>query len=262
MSLLSPTTCGFIKVFLYELESSEKTLLSTKDKGKVNMEALNLWNQHFVIEQFPIQKNRLVCYLQKIKGQMKNLRKRYASNVKELMKIFALKEWLQLTEDERSHHSLFKCKGCINNNKLKDAMGLFFITPNFKKEAAEHSIIFKHFAETNENVEQETTMIPEVVARVSEIVPPNLLKKYNKHVVKKTVESIKEATNEKITVQEMGSGISKNKFNEIRLIQPFESKENALKRSIETSNKIAAGLKRAPNPVGNTDHFNQTISIK
>ena len=253
-SVLCASSCGYFKIALYERYCESSNNRDCKGKGEENSVQFEYWQKNY--SNFPIKYDQFGKLKDKIWKNMISMRKSFPQNKDAVIKIFSSSKWLKMSQDEKRHHTKFQCRGCLENEELKKGMSMFIVTKNLKKDALNHSINFidaskmQHISSDTFRSENSSTQEEELVKNISELVPPKILKKYNTMVVKKTVKKICKTSNEKLVIKQYGSGISLRKNNTVRLISQFESKEDAMERTLKAAEKIASGQVKAPNPIG------------
>ena len=109
------------------------------------------FNEHFIgyNENFNIKYRTLQDYLPKIVGSFKSLQKRRSGEKVTVLNAFSKEEWNKLASEKKADHKLFDCGGCMNNPKLKETLGRFFVTEKFKKLAEEKGLTGKPVAKFN-----------------------------------------------------------------------------------------------------------------
>ena len=109
------------------------------------------FNEHFIgyNENFNIKYRTLQDYLPKIVGSFKSLQKRRSGDKVTVLNAFSKEEWNKLASEKKADHKLFDCGGCMNNPKLKETLGCFFVTEKFKKLAEEKGLTGKPVAKFN-----------------------------------------------------------------------------------------------------------------
>ena len=126
MSILDPLSCGFAKVFVYELLIKDSHCL-----GKVEHSVIsNIYHEHFnqYLAHFSTGKSFDVSYdhyrrnFIKIKDSILSLGKASAEKKLKLLKTFSCKEWNELKANDKSKHSLENCKACLSHEKFRIAL--------------------------------------------------------------------------------------------------------------------------------------------
>ena len=157
ISIISPTTCGFAKVAAFSLvhtKSAKGRGFQRKNRNEdINHQFAEV-NEHFIgyNENFNVKYRTFHEYLPKIVGSFQSLQKRRSGDKATVLNVFSKEE-------------LFDCGGCMNNPKLKETLGRFFVTEKFKKLAEEKGLTGKPVAKFNRE---------SATAFVEERVPPPL----------------------------------------------------------------------------------------
>ena len=266
-SILSSTSCGFFKLGIYEISMQFSNGRCVKDRNKDYTDMYQTHQNQY--PNFSLEYDQFKKVQKKMVDQMKELNKTHSANKVEVCNLFASSEWLKLTAEEKQDHKKYHCNGCLEKERLKIGLSMFLVSKFFKKDAENVGITFIDLNKntsygntsngntSNGNSSNGNTSTPEeeVMQNVSNLVPQNVLKRYNHIVIKKTVQTIRKKQNTNLSTKEYGSGISSNKTNTVRMISCFESKDEAMKRTVEAKKKIAAGKKKAPNPIGNIHNY-------
>ena len=123
------------------------------------------FNEHFIgyNENFNVKYRTFHKYLPKIVGSFQSLQKRRSGDKVTVLNVFSKEEWNKLASEKKADHKLFDCGGCMNNPKLKETLGRFFVTEKFKKLAKEKGLTGKPVAKFNRE---------SATAFVEERVPP------------------------------------------------------------------------------------------
>eukprot|EP00111_Clytia_hemisphaerica_P006262 TCONS_00018123-protein len=146
-SILDPFCCGFGKIILIECCDRNRF---NKNSSVVDISnVLKSGLEHFVElmnegNGFDVKRKWFNDNTKKIKTCLETLGKRAHATRKQLMDGFSSTAWLKLSVAQRGRHSLFECKGCLNNENLRSMLRLFPINkdgPFLKK--AEDGGLFK-----------------------------------------------------------------------------------------------------------------------
>ena len=148
MSILDPVTCGFVKIFSYNLFTEKHKLRrensedATHFKGRILQMQFQKFNKYFL--------NSTVSYksftdnFRVIVANVQALGKRYSLLKKELMDRFSLENWEILSSKKKDKHTVFNCKGCLEDLSYKTALGQFPIKQkSLKHKAKSDKYIFK-----------------------------------------------------------------------------------------------------------------------
>ena len=133
MSIISPTTCGFAKVCVYNIFIA--TQASNNRKLEVKEQHYDMYIDQFqeCVGNFTAPFKTFRLYFPKILDNFKAIQKKRRNDKATILQIFCRENWDKFTTQQKTEHCLFNCKGCLGNVDHKKAMGLFHITAFFKK---------------------------------------------------------------------------------------------------------------------------------
>ena len=129
MSIIDPLACGFAKIFCYNTFTNKSTL--KKDPSE-NLSCYKSWLVHHQYDRFLstfILSSQSVTYDQfkdnfkNIVANIQTLGKKHPLKKRHVMDMFSLGNWLDL-KDRQLKHTKFDCKGCLENEKWKDALAI------------------------------------------------------------------------------------------------------------------------------------------
>ena len=147
MSIISPTTCGFAKVSLFNIFTGGKVSQENDEnlamyRSRELEHQFGLWQSQFIgyNEKFSVEYKHFKKYDPKIVSHFRNLGKTRSVDKDIVLHEFSNRKWNELLPEKKSEHQLFNCNGCLNDTELKQTLGLFLITAKFKKLAMERGI--------------------------------------------------------------------------------------------------------------------------
>ena len=129
LSLLNPTSCGFIKAFLYN--KSTYSRISHAD-------LLQSYNDIYTNDnkKMEIKQEEIVRRLGPLKKLIQKLGKTFPNKKKDFLEWFSSEEWGQLTAVEKSKHLPFNCHECTSRYKQH----LFLLPSSQKLKRKENQI--------------------------------------------------------------------------------------------------------------------------
>ena len=94
----------------------------------------------------------------KVKEKVLTLGKSSAVSKEVVLGQFSTSKWLSLTDGKKGKHSIYNCKGCLNDDDLRSGLCLFPISKNDKKalKKAQEGGLFRL---TKGEVQKETTSL-------------------------------------------------------------------------------------------------------
>ena len=145
MSLIDPLACGFAKAFVYNKLVSDCGRLgkniSKADISKVYDEHVDDFNRqfstYFSTTSVTYKRNFI-----KIKDLIFNLGKKCVDNKSSFLSIFSFESWNDLKASEKSKHNLFRCNGCIRQEKFRIPLSYLPIKNVFLKRKADEAGLF------------------------------------------------------------------------------------------------------------------------
>ena len=131
MSVTDPVTCGFVKVFCYELFTSTKKIQRTAygNRKHNQCEILKAQYESFT-ETFLGGSHGIVKYHQftsnfkNIVKNLKSLGKQIPKRKKILLETFSTENWDKLGK-EQEKHTICECHACVNIITWKNALSMF-----------------------------------------------------------------------------------------------------------------------------------------
>ena len=129
----------------------------------------------------------------------------------------------------------------MNNPKLKETLGRFFVTEKFKKLAEEKGLTGKPVAKFNRE---------SATAFVEKCVPLSILNTYDDSIAAKCIRNINDAKKGTAVVRSFVGAISLSCLNRHRMVDGFECKNAAEIRTMKNIADIKEGVKRPHNRVG------------
>ena len=181
---------------------------------------------------------------------MQDLTKNRSDDRNNILKVFSAKKWKELLPEEKCKHKLFDCDGCLNDVQLKEALGLFFITTKFKKVAEENGIIINKAKENKKKIKRS-----DVRELVRERIPQSMLKTYDELISSETVKDINKKYKSTSVIRYFGGDVSLRCLNRHKMVQQFESKGDAVIRTLQDKKAVEEGRKRPRNPIGNINKY-------
>ena len=146
-SIIDPFTCGFAKVAAFHTLNDKHRLKQFENERDVLFKArvlryqydefVNLFPTFYV--QYDVFKRRFPAIIDNVR----TLAKSDTAKRDHLFDVFSSKSFMELSEHKRSLHTLYDCKGCFENPKLKDALGYFPIKSAKLKSRAKKGNLFK-----------------------------------------------------------------------------------------------------------------------
>ena len=131
MSIIDPLTCGFVKVFCYNLYTQTKNNNShTPGNPKHNQSVILKEKYDLFLKIFPKETHGIVEYrtfvnnFKKIVTNMQSLGKKFPQKKKHLLEVFSTDNWHNL-KDRKTPHKILDCQACLKNCKRKDALAIF-----------------------------------------------------------------------------------------------------------------------------------------
>ena len=98
MSIIDPSTCGFVKIFYYRV-FTDKNLTKRNPSENMSCYKNNLISYDYFRENF-----------QNIVHNIQTSGKKYPEKKRHVMDIFSLKNWVDL-KDKQLKHSILDCSG-------------------------------------------------------------------------------------------------------------------------------------------------------
>ena len=131
MSIIDPLTCGFVKVFCYNLFTQTKNNTShTPGNPKHNQSVILKEKYDSFLKTFSRGTHGIVEYrtfdnnFKKIVTNMQSLEKKFLQKKKHLLGVFSTENWHNLN-DRKTPHEMFDCQPCLKSCKWKDALAVF-----------------------------------------------------------------------------------------------------------------------------------------
>ena len=138
MSIIDPLTCGFVKVAVYTLLSNPTKLKKnenekfTEFKSRDYKDRYNKFNEIFGhSENFKVQYQHFTTNFNKIKDNIKLLAKNNSSIKNQVLKVFSIEKWNNLSNEEKNVHSVYDCQACSINDSYRTFLAKF---PNKSKK--------------------------------------------------------------------------------------------------------------------------------
>ena len=131
MSIIDPSTCGFVKIFCYRV-FTDKNLIKRNPSENMNCYRSRVLHHQYNAFQSTFSGNNLVSYdqfrenFQNIVHNIQTLGKKYPEKKRHVMDIFSLKNWVDLKDRQRKH-SIFDCNGCLRSESWRDALAMFTV---------------------------------------------------------------------------------------------------------------------------------------
>ena len=130
MSIISPTTCGFAKVAVFNALTG-KTV--SKKKGENKKDRCNRQFDFLLrqfsdnVENFNFEFKSFIDYFPKLLTNMAYLSKSKKTSADKvtILKVFSENNWIKLTVEQKQTHTLYECNGCMKDPQFKKIMGLF-----------------------------------------------------------------------------------------------------------------------------------------
>ena len=129
--------CGFFRVGVYQiLNDYDSIYVNTKDiiirKPSQNLKEYNstLLHRRFdvVVKEFTnsvLDYEVFVKRCQKVTELIQTIGKNSVDDRREIMVVFSLNKWRDITMEEQNKHSLYLCEGCMKDKLFKSTLSLF-----------------------------------------------------------------------------------------------------------------------------------------
>ena len=141
MSILDPVTCGFVKVGVFEIFTSEHKLKKENNeskkifKGRLLSQQYDTFHKHY--SNFIIIYKTFKENFPKIVANIRSIGKRRPKTKETVLNTFSLKEWENLTETQKEKHSVENCSGCLKSKTYSNVLKQFPVKGNSYKKKAE-----------------------------------------------------------------------------------------------------------------------------
>ena len=131
MSITNPLTCGFVKVFCYNLFTQTKNNIShTTGNPKHNQSVILKEKYDPLLKTFPRETDGIV-----------NNFKKFPQKKKHFLEVFSTDNWHNLN-DRKTPHKIFDCQACLKSSKWRDTLAIFPTkNPNNKMKANQNGLI-------------------------------------------------------------------------------------------------------------------------
>ena len=120
MSIIDPLSCGFAKVFCYQM-FTDKTRTNqgnnAKQQSEILREQFDSFRSQFTSDTFNVTYSQFKDNFQQIINPIQSLGKKYPSKKGKLLEIFLSEKWTNIKES-KTKHSLENCTGCSNDTVL------------------------------------------------------------------------------------------------------------------------------------------------
>ena len=129
MSIIDPLACGFANIFCYNTFTNKSTLKKDPSKNLTCYKSQLVHHQYDIFLSTFSLSSQSVTYDQfkenfkNIVGNIQTLGKKHPLKKRHVMDMFSLGNWLDL-KDRQLKHTKFDCKGCLENEKWKDALAI------------------------------------------------------------------------------------------------------------------------------------------
>ena len=128
MSIISPTTCGFAKVAVYNVLTGI-TVKSGEKKKDLRNRQFNILQKQFSdnVEHFNFEFKSFIDNFRKLITNMAYLTKskKTSPDKATILDVFSENNWVKLTVEQKQTHTLYECNGCMKDPQFKKIMGLF-----------------------------------------------------------------------------------------------------------------------------------------
>ena len=257
-SIISPTTCGFAKVFVYNVLNEDRS--NGGKKLVVEEKHYAKYIEHFqeCYENFPVPYKTFRLYFPKILENFKCLQKKRTHDKATILKVFAADNWNKLSYEQKWEHRLYDCKECLGNAELKKTISLFHITTFYKKVAEDHGIQTERIDVARPTCTSRKRSRDDVKSLVEERVPKYILDVYSEAIASTCVKDAINSKKETSVDRYYGGRTSICCLNEHRMVDGFESKKDAGVRTLQDNLEISAGLKKRHKPIGDLEKLADT----
>ena len=129
MSIIDPCACGFAKIFCYNTFTNKSTLKKGPSENLTCYKSRLVHHQYdtflstFSLSSQSVTYDQFKENFKSIVGNIQTLGKKHPLKKRHVMDTFSLGNWLDL-KDRQLKHTIFDCKGCLENEKWKDPLDM------------------------------------------------------------------------------------------------------------------------------------------
>ena len=132
MSIIDPSTCGFVKVFCYNLFTQTKNNTCHIPENPKHNQSVILKETCYSFLNLPdprethgiVEYRTFVNNFKKTVTIMQSLGKKFPQKKKHLLEVFSTDNWHHLN-DRKALHKIFDCQAYLKSCKWKDALAVF-----------------------------------------------------------------------------------------------------------------------------------------
>ena len=133
MSIIDPLSCGFAKVFCYQMFTdrtwTNRSNNAKHQQSKILREQFDSFKSQFTSDTFNVSYSQFKDNFQRIINPIISLGKKYSSKKRELLEIFSSEKWTNI-KVSKTKHSLENCTGCSNGKILRSTLAIIPIKNN------------------------------------------------------------------------------------------------------------------------------------
>ena len=142
MSLTDPLSCGFAKVFCYEM-LKDRTRANRSNNAKhqqseILTEQFDSFKSQFTSETFNVAYSQLKDNFRFLINPIRPLGKKHPSKKRELLEISSREKWTNMKES-KTKHSLENCTSYSNDKVLRSTIAMIPIKSNKYKQKARNT---------------------------------------------------------------------------------------------------------------------------
>ena len=213
MSIINPLVCGFAKIATFNIfKCDHKLKKAPNENDKVfKSRVLNSQYQQFINyfesykENYAVDLKHFKSNFPRIVEVFKKLNKRNSETKEILQETFSKEAWDALSDKKKLTHRLDNCRGCLDDNNLKQSLGKFPIRNKKQNTLAIEAGLFREKIlcdVTNRTVDEldrtykevfKTTFTKQVLTHVKTFQPKEAkdIKSIGKDIVKRVSKSIR-----------------------------------------------------------------------
>ena len=145
MSIIDPLSCGFAKVFCYQM-ITDRTWTNRGNNAKhqqseILREQFDSFRSQFTSDTFNVTYSQFKNNFRRIINPIQSLGKKYPLKKGKLLEIFSSEKWTNIKES-KTKHSLENCTGCYNDTVLRSALAMIPIKNNkYKQKAKKNGLV-------------------------------------------------------------------------------------------------------------------------
>ena len=144
MSIIDPLSCGFAKVFCYQMFTDRtRTNRSNNTKhhqSEILREQFDWFKSQFTSDTFNFTCSQFKDNFWRIINPIPSLGKKYPSKKRELLEIFSREKWTNI-KVYKTKHSLENCTSGSNDKILRSTLAMISIKNNKNKQIAKKNAL-------------------------------------------------------------------------------------------------------------------------